>query len=90
MVTGASQEEVMIFRYRQTELHHNIYITIIIIKIIKIIKIIIISQSQTLIQDPCRTVVPKDLRRWFGPSRPVKHSFHFFNARLCQGLLILV
>ena len=26
VVTGDSQEEVMIFRYRQTELHHNIYI----------------------------------------------------------------
>ena len=30
MVTGDSQEEVMIFRYKQT-LHHNIYIIIIII-----------------------------------------------------------
>ena len=31
VVTGDSQEEVMIFRYRQTELHHNIYIAIIIV-----------------------------------------------------------
>ena len=30
MVTGDSQEEVMIFRDKQTELHHNIYIIIII------------------------------------------------------------
>ena len=29
MVTGDSQEEVMIFRDRQTHMHHNIYITII-------------------------------------------------------------
>ena len=28
VVTGDSQEEVIIFRYRQTELHHNIYINI--------------------------------------------------------------
>ena len=28
VVTGDSQEELMIFRYRQTELHHNIYIII--------------------------------------------------------------
>ena len=34
VVTGDSQEEVMIFRDNQTELHHNIYITIIIITII--------------------------------------------------------
>jgi len=38
VVTGDSQEEVMIFRYRQTDrqtLHHNIYITTtIIIKVI--------------------------------------------------------
>ena len=26
VVTGDSQEEVIIFRYTQTELHHNIYI----------------------------------------------------------------
>ena len=31
VVTGDSQEEVMIFRYRQTELHHNIYIIIMIV-----------------------------------------------------------
>ena len=31
VVTGNSQEEVMIFRYRQTELHHNIYIIIMIV-----------------------------------------------------------
>ena len=28
VVTGDSQEEVMIFRYTQKELHHNIYIII--------------------------------------------------------------
>ena len=33
MVTGDSQEEVMIFRHRHT-LHHNIYIIIIIIIIV--------------------------------------------------------
>ena len=53
-----------------------------IIRTIIIITIIIISMSQTLIQDPRRTVVPKDLRRWFGPSRPVKHSFHFFQRAI--------
>ena len=31
VVTGDSQEEVIIFRYRQTELHHNIYIVVIIL-----------------------------------------------------------
>ena len=31
MVTGDSQEEVMIFRDRQTDTHHNIYIITIII-----------------------------------------------------------
>ena len=34
MVTGDSQEEMMIFRYRQIELHHNIYIISIIIILI--------------------------------------------------------
>ena len=57
-------------------------ITIMTIIIIILILIIIISMSQTLIQDPRRTVVPKDLRRWFGPSRPVKHSFHFFQRTI--------
>ena len=27
VVTGDSQEEVMIFRYKHTDTHHNIYIT---------------------------------------------------------------
>ena len=31
VVTGDSQEEVLIFRDRQTHMHHNIYITIIMI-----------------------------------------------------------
>ena len=40
MVTGDSQEEVLIFRYKQTDrqtLHHNIYIIIISLNIIIII-----------------------------------------------------
>ena len=31
VVTGDSQEEVLIFRDKQTELHHNIYIIIIVL-----------------------------------------------------------
>ena len=31
MVTGDSQEEVIIFRDKQTDMHHNIYIIIIIV-----------------------------------------------------------
>ena len=41
VVTGDSQEKVMIFRDKQT-LHHNIYIIIIVVVIIVIINIIII------------------------------------------------
>ena len=36
VVTGDSKEEVMIFRDRQTELHHNIYIIIPILRYLPI------------------------------------------------------
>ena len=84
---------LQILRLKTSETKYNFFTIITVMTIIMtiiIIIIIIISMSQTLIQDPRRTVVPKDLRWWFGPSRPVvKQSFHFFNARLCQVLLIL-
>ena len=44
MVTGDSQEEVIIFRDKQTDMHHNIYIIIIIVIITSIIVIIIIMR----------------------------------------------
>ena len=47
VVTGDSQEEVMIFRYTHT-LHHNIYIIIIIAIIITIASINIIMAFQQI------------------------------------------
>ena len=44
MVTGDSQEEVLIFRDTQT-LHHNIYIILTIVITIAIIKIVLTSQG---------------------------------------------
>ena len=57
MVTGDSQEEVMIFRYTQT-LHHNIYIIIETIKIsvvinTKVIAINLNSSPETRMENRC-------------------------------------
>ena len=40
MVTGDCQEEVLIFRDRQTHMHHNIYIVNIVITIIMLVNMI--------------------------------------------------
>ena len=48
VVTGDSQEEVLIFRDTQTHMHHNIYINII-INIIIIIISIIMSWKNTML-----------------------------------------
>ena len=42
MVTGDSQEEVIIFRDKQTDMHHNIYIVIVIfVNVVTVIIVII-------------------------------------------------
>ena len=56
VVTGDSQEEVMIFCYRQTDrqtLHHNIYITIVII----IVMIVIITIIIIIILDALKAII---------------------------------
>ena len=59
MVTGDSQEEVLIFRDKQTELHHNIYINIVAIGVI-VIMITTPTSAIKSIDDYATLAIPRN------------------------------
>ena len=86
VVTGDSQEEVIIFRYTQTELHHNIYI------IITIITIITITIRSDMPAGWCRarcTFEPQSrFHQSLGSDPPSFSGSNIFNLSICTYLNI--